>query len=186
MATGPIHNTPDKAPPPDPALMHAIHTSASRLIRLEGTFVRQLYADITSLIPEFETERGWVFCERLVRSVLWAAVTDQPLNVIVDTLRWVGATNRMEGFPESEYASVVHALVRTVRDLSGDNWSASMGSAWITYFLWLQPFLMAGAQQAAARQQAANNVGAKTSPRMARSTRATASAVSARRRPSLR
>jgi hypothetical protein len=146
----------DEALPLDPGLIHAIHairTSASRLMPREGTFVRQLHADIASLIPELGTERGWVFCERLVRSVLWAAVTDQPMNAIADTLRWVGATNRMEGFHESGYISVAHALVRTVRDLSGDNWSTSMGSAWVTYFLWLQPFLMAGARQAAARQQ---------------------------------
>jgi hypothetical protein len=107
-----------------------------------------------TLIPGLAAD-GRAFCERMVRSVLWAAVVDQPPKVIADTLRWVGATNWMEGFPASEYASVAHALVRTVRGLSGDNWSASMGSAWITYFLWIQPYLVDGARLAAAQQQAA-------------------------------
>jgi hypothetical protein len=153
MLAGRTDDMPDEAPALDSGLIHTIRTSASRLIPGEAMFVRQLHADIVPLIPELAADRGWAFCERLVRSVLWAAVTDQPTDVIADTLRWVGATNRMEGFPESGYVSVAHALIRTVRDLSGNNWSTSMGSAWVTYFLWLQPFLMAGARQAAARQQ---------------------------------
>jgi hemoglobin-like flavoprotein len=154
MTIDPSQGTPDVAPPLDPELMQAIRASASRMMLLEGTFISQLHSDVMTLIPELAAD-GRAFCERMVRSVLWAAVTDQPPRVIVDTLRWVGATNWMEGFPEDEYASVAHALVRTVRDLSGDNWSTSIGSAWITYFLWIQPQLLIGAGQAIAQQQAA-------------------------------
>jgi hypothetical protein len=154
MTIDPMQDTPDAVSPLDPELMQAIRTSASRMMLLEGTFISQLHDDVMTLIPELATD-GRAFCERMVRSVLWAAVTDQPPRVIADTFRWVGATNWTEGFPESEYTSVAHALVRTVRGLSGDNWSASMGSAWIAYFLWLQPHLLAGARQAAAQQQAA-------------------------------
>lgn len=154
MTIDPMQDTPDGTPPLDPALMQAIRASASRMMLLEGTFISQLHDDVMALIPELAAD-GRAFCERMVRSVLWAAVTDQPPRVIADTLRWVGATNWMEGFPDSQYTSVAHALVRTVRGLSGDNWSTSMGSAWITYFLWIQPYLLAGARQAAAQQQAA-------------------------------
>lgn len=154
MTIDPSQRTPDAAPSLDSKLMQAIRAFASRMTLLEGTFISQLHDNVMTLIPELAAD-GRAFCERMVRSVLWAAVTDQPPMVIEDTFRWVGAANWMGGFPENEYASVAHALVRTVRDLSGDDWSTSMGSAWITYFLWIQPYLVTGARQAAAQQQAA-------------------------------
>lgn len=147
-----MQRTPDVAPSLDPNLMQAIRASASRMMLLEGTFINQLRDNVMTLIPELAAD-GRAFCERMVRSVLWAAVTDQPPRVIADTFRWVGATNWVQGFPESEYASVAHALVRTIRGLSGDNWSTSMGSAWIAYFLWIQPYLVDGARQAAAQEE---------------------------------
>jgi hypothetical protein len=70
-------------------------------------------------------------------------------------LRWVGARNHLEGFPEAQYVSVAHALVRAVHVLSESDWSASMGSAWISYFLWMKPHLIAGAEEAVAQETAA-------------------------------
>jgi hemoglobin-like flavoprotein len=153
MTIDPTQGTPGVAPPLDPEIMRTIRASASRMMLLEGTFISQLHDDVLTLIPELAAD-GRAFCERMVRSVLWSAVTDQPPMVVAETLRWVGATNWMEGFPEGEYASVAHALVRTIRGLSGDNWSTSMGSAWITYFMWIQPQLLIGAGQAIAQQRA--------------------------------
>lgn len=75
-------------------------------------------------------------------------------------LRWVGATNQLEGFPEAQYVSVAHALIRAVHVLSEGDWSASLGSAWIGYFLWMKPHLILGAQQAA-QQQAAERAAAQ-------------------------
>jgi hemoglobin-like flavoprotein len=153
MAIDHVQDTPDAVPLLDPGLMQVVRASASRMMLLEGTFISQLHDDVMALIPGL-TADGRAFCERMVRSVLWAAVTDQPPRVVADMLRWIGATNWMEGFPESEYTSVAHALVRAIRSLSADNWSASVGSAWITYFLWIQQYLLDGARQAAAQQQA--------------------------------
>jgi hypothetical protein len=153
MTIDPTQSTPGVAPRPDPELMRAVRASASRMMLLEGTFISQLHDDVMTLIPELAVN-GRAFCERMVRSVLWSAVTDEPPMVVADTLRWVGATNWMEGFPESQYPSVAHALVRTVRGLSEDSWSTSMGSAWITYFMWVQPQLLIGAGQAIAQQRA--------------------------------
>jgi len=42
-----------------------------------------------------------------------------------------------------------------VHYLSGSDWSASTGSVWIGYFMWIKPHLLAGAQQAAAQYAAA-------------------------------
>jgi hypothetical protein len=148
----------------DPGALQGIRQSAGRLAQMEYTFIRQLHYDVTRLIPDAAGTPAadmWAFCERMVRSLLWVALTDQPPQVIIDTLRQVGARNRFEGFPDAQYVSVAHALVRTVRDLSGKDWSASTGSAWISYFMWIKPHLLAGARQAAAEQAAAQAAAAR-------------------------
>ena len=144
----PIARAPDPGPPLDPALLQVIRSSASRLTQLQDAFIRQLRADIITMIPDLAAD-GWAFSDRMVRAVLWAATTDQSPQVITDGLRWLGAANRREGFPETQYVSVAHALVRAVHVLSESDWSTSLGSAWISYFLWIKPYLMLGAQQAA-------------------------------------
>lgn len=161
----PQHQSPQQPQPQqqqqqalDPGAWPAIRQSAYRLSRNEDAVIRQLHYDITGLIPESAVAPGfdyWVFCERMVQALFWVALTDQPANVILDTLRQVGALNWYEGFPDAQYASVAHALVQTVHYLSGNDWSASTGSAWISYFMWVRPHLLAGSQQAAAQQAAA-------------------------------
>jgi hypothetical protein len=148
----------------DPGAWPLIRQSAARLSRNQDAVIRQLHYDMTGLIPESAVPSGldtWAFCERMVKSLFWVALTDQPPHVIVDALRQVGALNWYEGFPDAQYASVAHALVQTVHYLSGNDWSASTGSAWISYFMWVRPHFLAGAQQAAAQQAAAEQEAAK-------------------------
>jgi hypothetical protein len=144
----------------DPAIWSVIRQSATWLSRDEENFVRQLHYDISRLISDPATDTGpdmWVVCERMVRTLLWVALGDQPLGVVADMLRQVGARNWIEAFPDTMYGNFAHAMVQTVHYLCG--WSTSAGSAWISYFMWLEPHLLAGAQQAAAEyavaQQAA-------------------------------
>ena len=155
----PIARAPDPGPPLDPALLQVIRSSAGRLTQLQDAFIRQLRADIITMIPDL-AEDGWAFSDRMVRAVLWAATTNQPTQMITDGLRWLGAANWREGFPETQYVSVAHALVRAVHVLSESDWYTSLGSAWISYFLWMKPYLILGAQQAAqeAAQEAAGLV----------------------------
>jgi hypothetical protein len=134
-----------------------IRQSSARLSHNQDAFIRQLHYDVTTLIPDLTdttTLDMWVFCERIAQSLLWVALTDQPLGVVAETLRQVGAQNWLDGFPDSQYITVAHALVQTVHYLSEHDWSASTGSAWITYFMWIKPHLLAGAQQAAAQYAA--------------------------------
>ena len=101
-----------------------IRKSADWLTQMEDAFIWQLHYDVTTLIPESARSPDfdmWVFCERMVQVLLWMALTDQPVRVVVDTLRQVGAQNRFEGFPAAQYISVAHALVHTVRYLSGSD-----------------------------------------------------------------
>jgi hypothetical protein len=103
----------------------------------------------------------WAFCERMVHSLLWVALTDQPLAGIADTLRQVGALNLADGFSDTQYGNFAHALVQTVHYVSESDWSASTGSAWISYFMWVKPHLLAGANQAAAEQNATQQAAAR-------------------------
>jgi hypothetical protein len=139
----------------DPGALQVIRQFAGMLARNEDGFIQQLHHDIMVQIPDSTAAPDldmWGICERLVQSLLWVATTGQPLHVIIETLHQVGARNWLDGFPDSYYGSVAHALVQTVRYLGGDDWSASTGSAWISYFMWIGPHLRAGAQQAAIQQ----------------------------------
>lgn len=153
---GPPHALPSL----DPGILQVVRSSATRLSRLEDAFIQQLHADVTALIPEMAAN-GRAFAERMVRSLLWVAVTDEPPNVVADALYWVGARNWAEGFHEAQYVNVAHAVVRAVRDLSGSDQFASIGSAWVAYFLWAQPYLIAGGRQAAAQHAAAEQAAAE-------------------------
>ena len=142
----------------DPASWPLIRQSAGRLSWNQDAFIRQLHYDVTSLIPDPAGAPAldmWAFCDRMVQALLWVALTDQPLGVVADALRQVGAQNWVEGFPDTQYVNVAHALVQTVHYLSENDWSPSMGSVWISYFMWIKPHLLAGAQQAAAQYEAA-------------------------------
>jgi hypothetical protein len=155
-----LDGPPHALPSLDPGILQAVRSSAMQLSRLEGVFVRQLHADITVLMPDMAAN-GPAFAERMVRSLLWVALTDEPPNVVADTLYWVGAQNWVEGFHEAHYVNVAHAVVRTVRDISGSDQFASIGSAWVAYFLWAQPYMIAGARQVAAQHAAAEQAAAE-------------------------
>lgn len=142
MASDPV------AEPFDPDELEVIRSSTGRLTELQDAFTRLLYADLATMVPDPGAD-GWSFCDRMVRAVLWAATSDRDPQVLADGLSWLGATNWREGFPEDQYVSVAHALVRAVQEISGSDWSASLGSAWISYFLWMEPYIMLGAGQAA-------------------------------------
>ena len=140
-------------PPLHPGVLEVIRRSAGWLSQRPDAFVDGLAADVAALIPDLGLDVR-AFCERMVHTVLWAALTDDPPHAVVGSLRWVGTMNYLDGFPEAQYVNVAHALVRAVHDLAGVHWSASTGSAWISYFMWLRPYLEDGARQAAAQKAA--------------------------------
>ena len=56
-----------------------IHLSAVQLSHLEDEFARQLQYDLAMLIPDLaglRTADGWVFCQRMVQVLLWAAAAN--------------------------------------------------------------------------------------------------------------
>jgi hypothetical protein len=137
----------------DPAVRQAIRPSASRMAGAEETFVRLLHEDIEALVDELP-DRGWPLCDRTARAVVWLALSDPPAEAVSHCLRWLSEANKADGFPQSEYVSIGHALVRIAREMSGTSWTTTTGSAWIRFFMWLQPHLQAGARRPAGRQAA--------------------------------
>jgi hypothetical protein len=152
----------------EPGAQAAIRQSAAVLARDQGAFIRQLHDDVTSLIPPSAVPPGfdmWAFCERMARALLWLALADQSPRVVIDALRQLGSQNWYEGFPESQYPSVAHALIQSVHYLGTNSWTTSTGSSWISFFMWVQPYLLAGAQDAAAREAAARDAAAREAAR---------------------
>jgi hypothetical protein len=142
----------------DPEILPLIRQSAARLSRNEEAFIQQLHHDVTGLTEDRAgswASNVWAFCDRMVRLLFWVALTDQPLPVVVDALRQVGAQNWAEGFSDAHYGNFAHALVQTVHYLNDRDWSASTGSVWISYLMWVRPHLLAGAQYAATQQAVA-------------------------------
>lgn len=142
----------------EPGVLPAIHQSAALLARDQEAFVAQFHYDLTSLIPGSAVPPAFdlrAFCDRMAGALLWVALADQRPPLVIDTLRQLGGQNWYEGFPDSQYASVAHALVQTVHYLSANVWSTSTGSAWISFFMWVKPHLLDGAREAVAAQAAA-------------------------------
>lgn len=156
---------PHHTPGIDSGIRPFIRQSAARLSRNEDAFIQQLHYDVTGLTEDragSQAPGAWAFCERMVHALLWVALTDQPLPVVIDALREVGAQNWAEGFSDADYGNFAHALVQTLHYLSDSDWSASTGSAWISYFMWIKPHLLAGAQYAATRHAAAQQAAGVT------------------------
>jgi hypothetical protein len=148
----------------DPGAVAVIRQSAALLSRDRDAFTRQLHLDVTGLIPDTVLPAGfdmWEFCDRMGQALLWVALTDQPARAVIDALRQLGAYNWLDGFPDAQYASVAHALIQTVHYLSANIWSTSTGSAWISFFMWTQPHLLAGAREAAASEAASQEASAR-------------------------
>jgi hemoglobin-like flavoprotein len=160
VASGPDRAAPGALPVLHPQTLQVVRSSAARLLQVEDEFIRELYAEMTGLIPGL-AGNGRALCERTGRSLLWAAATDASPDRVADALRQVGASNWMDGLPEARYTDVAHALVRAVRNLSWDAESTSIGSAWVSFFLWAEHSLAAGARRAAADQTAARQAAAE-------------------------
>ena len=145
-------------------MLPAIRQSAEQLAYHQDAFARQLRIDVHGLIPQATLPPTFDmhgFCGRMVQTLLWTALTDQPLPVVVETLHQVGARNWLDGLPDEEYASFAHALVQTVHYLTHHEWSTSTGSAWISFFMWMKPHLLAGAAHAAAQDAVAREAAAR-------------------------
>jgi hemoglobin-like flavoprotein len=146
----------------DPEALHLVRFSAGGLSAHLEDFTRRLHQDIVGLSPGLASRvagRGWPFCDRMARAVIWVALTEESSPAAAGKLRQIGMDNWRDGFPDAEYVSVAHALIRAIRSLSENDWLTAMNSAWISCFQWMWPHLLAGARQAAAEQPVGRSAG---------------------------
>lgn len=136
-------------PAPDVAL--AVRVACQRLFAIESSFLDSYYTSLVHLVPiirQTAQDEGRAVADGLARSVLWAALTDDPLEVVEATFESVGAEYYRQGFPEEGYHGAGHALLRSARDVYTTEWSSELSSGWVAYFAWLGAHLQEGARQA--------------------------------------
>ncbi|MCX4530893.1 hypothetical protein OHA79_39420 [Streptomyces sp. NBC_00841] len=128
--------------------------SCQLLFRREAEFVDHFYACMLAVVPgvrELAPQHGRPLCDGLVRSVLWAALTQDTPEVVEATLRRVGASHQRQGFPEAWYRSSGRALLDAAHEIHKGDWGSLLSSHWIAYYTWLSKSLTSGA--ATARSQ---------------------------------
>jgi hypothetical protein len=96
-------------------------------------------------VPAAAPPDGRAVTERLAQAVLWAALTPDPMDRIVATLRQVGLENAQAGLPTWSYTSAGHSLLHAARECYPGDWSGYHSSAWAGYVQWLNVYFRSGA-----------------------------------------
>lgn len=146
-----VRNEPLLAERPAGAVWHRIREACRRLYSVEDGFVASFRSSLASLVPELQhttTDGGRGISEGLARAVLWAALTNDPPEVVEATFQDLGAEYCRRGFPDSGYHGAGHALLRAARDTQLSDWTSELSSGWVAYYSWLAAYLTEGARQA--------------------------------------
>jgi hypothetical protein len=119
-----------------------------RLLVIEADFAKAFHRELRELMPGCShpaspPDRG--LSGALAHCLLWAALTRDPPDVVENTVRAFATDHHARGFPDAAYASLAHALLRSVREALPLGWSSEVSSGWVSYALWLQPHLEFGA-----------------------------------------
>jgi len=141
----------DAALRPAPEVAQAVRAACQRLFGIEASFLDSYHASLVHLVPiirQTTPDDGRAIADGLARSVLWAALTDDPPEVVEATFQSVGAEYYRQGFPQEGYHGAGHALLRSAREVYTAEWSSELSSGWVAYFAWLGAHLQAGARQA--------------------------------------
>ncbi|WAZ26339.1 hypothetical protein STRCI_007903 [Streptomyces cinnabarinus] len=128
--------------------------SCQLLFRREGEFAEHYYASLAEILPEIRKltpHGGRPLCDSLVRSVLWAALTQDTPEVVEATLGRIGASHRQLGFPVVWYRPCGRALLDAAHALHGEDWGSALSSHWVAYYTWLSGSLASGSQAAQAK-----------------------------------
>ncbi|BCJ50135.1 hemoglobin [Actinoplanes sp. NBRC 14428] len=118
---------------------------ADRPVALAEAFYRHLFVlapGVRDMFPEDMTAQN----ERLCRALLWSiqslASPDQYAAGMERRLRVLGSDHAKRfGVEPEHYPYVGHALVRAVRDVTGD-WTVATSSAWIWVYDWMSAHML--------------------------------------------
>jgi hypothetical protein len=142
-----------------PALNGAreVQFCCQRLLAVEPEFAEVFHRELCALTPSMllAPTCSPALSAEVAHCVLWAALTQDPADVVEAAVRDFAAGHRGRGFPDDAYPSIGHALLRSVRATLPAGWSSELSSGLVSYALWLQPHLQAGARSAAAGSSSA-------------------------------
>jgi hypothetical protein len=143
---------PAAVPRPSYDVSFALRIASERLFAGESQFLARFAESLAGLVPQLRAlpDQGRSLADGLGRAVLWAALTDDPVEVVEATFQNIGADYARRGFPLDGYHGAGHALLRAARDTYSGDWSSELSSGWVAYYAWLGAHLQRGAQLAAA------------------------------------
>lgn len=140
-------------PRPEPDSARLVQLCCQRLLAVEPEFADAFHHALRELTPDVSgssTGPDSSLSGALAHCVLWAALTHDRMEVVEGKVRDFAADHHTHGFPDDAYPNVGHALLRSVRNTLPAGWSSELSSSWVSYVLWLQPHLEAGARSAPA------------------------------------
>lgn len=68
--------------------------------------------------------------------------------VLEDGWFQLGVAHASQGLPNLDYRHLGHAVLRAAHEVFSDVWSTELGSAWVTYYLWVERWVAAGSANA--------------------------------------
>jgi hypothetical protein len=137
----------------------AVQFCCQRLLAMEPEFARVFHRELSALTPSMLLAPvcSPALSADVAHCLLWAALTQDPADVVETAVREFAAGHRGRGFPDDAYPNIGHALLRSVRVTLPVGWSSALSSGLVSYALWLQPQLQAGARSAAANSGSAGS-----------------------------
>jgi hemoglobin-like flavoprotein len=148
-----------------------VRTACQRLFAHEADFLDQFTISLMELVPRLralDPQRRRSLAEGLGRAVLWAALTDDPPDVVEATFLNIGTDYAQQGFPEEGYHGAGHALLRAARDSYSADWSSELSSGWVAFYGWLGSYLQRGARLGSSAPGAVPDSGLVSEPAPAR------------------
>jgi len=151
-AVGAVPGAPQRLGPhrrPTPEAMAIVQQTAGavadRPVALAEAFYRHLFTlapEVREMFPADMTAQNERLCRALLSAIQSLAEPERYAAGMERTLRMLGSdhAHRFAVKPE-HYPYVGHALVRAVRDVSGD-WTVATSSAWIWVYDWMSAHML--------------------------------------------
>jgi hemoglobin-like flavoprotein len=138
-----------RVPYPDPVSIAVVRATCRRLDRTQPQLAMLFYEHLFAIAPQVRTMFAADLSaqtDRLFGALLTAVDAIEQPETISPLLRRLGYLHQQHhGVTGDMYPYVGHALIRAVRDYSGD-WSTLAGSAWSAVYAWLAAEMRLGAE----------------------------------------
>lgn len=133
---------------PNDLIRSNLELVASRAPDLTARFYGRLFEQNPQLRPMFNRRTADAQQRMLLEAIV--AVVDHldDSSWLVETLSAMGAKHVEYGVEDRMYPMVASALIATLADVSGDEWSAEVEVAWLDALTYVAETMMAGARQA--------------------------------------